>query len=113
MIKFDLYLCGPMTGLPDLNHPDFFAAAQALRDAGYTVFNPAENGLPKTAAWEEHMREDIRQLMDCRDVAWLPGWTSSEGACLEVHNAAALKMKLASVGDWIYLKTGKTEGGVA
>jgi hypothetical protein len=113
MIKFDLYLCGPMTGLPDLNHTAFNTAAQALRNAGYTVFNPVENGLPKTAAWEEHMRADIKHLMDCRDLAWLAGWTTSEGACLEVHNAQKLKMKLACVGNWIYLKTGKTEGGEA
>lgn len=103
-MKYDLYLCGPMTGLPLFNHPAFNAAAKALRDAGYTVFNPVENGLPSTAAWEEHMRADIKQLMDCRDLAWLPGWTTSEGACLEVHNAQKLKMKLASVNDWLLIR---------
>lgn len=36
------YLAGPMRGLPQLNFPAFFDAAQKLRDAGWFVFCPAE-----------------------------------------------------------------------
>jgi hypothetical protein len=37
-----IYLSGPMTGLPDYNHPAFRAEAKRLRALGYTVVNPAE-----------------------------------------------------------------------
>lgn len=78
-----IYLCGPMTGLPEFNFPAFHAAAQALRESGYTVFNPAENGLPVTAPWADHMRTDIKALMGCRAVATLDGTMGSKGATLE------------------------------
>ena len=92
-----------MTGLPDFNYPTFRAAAAALREAGYHVTNPAENGLPPTADRTDHLRLDIKHLMDCEAVATLPGWMGSEGAQLEVHNACALKMRVLSVAMWLAL----------
>ena len=99
MIK--LYLCGPMTGLPDHNYPAFLAAADQLRTAGFEVFNPAENGLSADAPWAEHMRVDIINLMTCQGVAMLPGTDTSRGAKLELHNALELGMPVASVGTWV------------
>lgn len=96
-----IYISGPMTGLPDFNYPAFHAAAQALREAGYTVFNPAENGLPPDGEWADHLRTDIKALMDCTEVATLPGWMGSDGATLEVHIARRLKMRVLSVETWI------------
>lgn len=103
-MKHHIYLCGPMTGLPDFNHPAFNAAAQALRESGYDVFNPVENGVPPSADWATHMRADIKALMDCRAVATLPGYTDSKGAGLEVKNARALGMPVASVNAWLLMK---------
>ena len=37
-----LYLAGPMSNLPEFNFPEFKRIAKALRQRGYTVFNPAE-----------------------------------------------------------------------
>lgn len=99
MIK--LYLCGPMTGLPDYNYPAFRDGANQLRTAGFEVFNPAENGLPADAPWAEHMRVDIINLMTCQGVAVLPGTDTSRGAKLELHNALELGMPVASVGTWV------------
>lgn len=85
-----VYVSGPMTGIPDLNRPAFRAAEQSLRDAGYEVVSPVDNGLSDDQPWAEHLRADIRLLMDCEAIAMLPGWERSRGATLEVHVARAL-----------------------
>lgn len=100
-----VYLAGPMTGLPQFNYPTFTATAQMLRRAGFTVLSPTENGLPPSAAWERHMRRDLRLLLDCQGVAVLPGWEASRGASLEVSVAKALSMPVRTVDEWM----GKTE----
>lgn len=89
-----VYLSGPMTGLKDFNKPVFFKAAEILRAAGLRVFNPAENGLPSSAPWNEHMRADIKALMDCHVIAMLPGWEASEGAGIELRLACDLGMRV-------------------
>lgn len=110
-----LYIAGPMSGLPNLNHPAFNAAAQALRDAGYDVVNPVDLNPPPPAnylqlsdaerrgLWRECMRRDITGLMTCDNVALLDDWTYSEGAAIEVTTAEALDMRPASVQAWLDL----------
>lgn len=96
-----LYISGPMTGLPGFNKPAFFAAEDALRAAGFDVVNPARNGLPDSAEWHEHMRADIKMLMDCDGVALLPGWERSSGARLEEHIGLRLGFKNHTLADWL------------
>ena len=96
-----IYISGPMTDVPDFNHPAFNLAAQALRTAGWAVFNPAENGMPDEAPWAEHMRVDIAQLMRCTHVATLDGWQNSRGATLEVHIATRLGLQVSSLQHWV------------
>ncbi len=87
-----IYIAGPMSGLPDLNFPAFHAAAAHLRSIGHEVVNPAELNTDPTAAWHACMRTDIRELVTCDAVAFLPGWLGSRGATLEHHIAMALGM---------------------
>jgi hypothetical protein len=86
-----LYLCGPMTGLPQLNFPAFNAEAERLRALGYDVINPAELAEPGTP-WAQCMRTDIRMLLMCDAIAMLPGWERSRGANLEWLIATELGM---------------------
>lgn len=72
-----IYLAGPMTGLPEYNHPAFNAEAARLRALGYHVENPAEN--PEQSSWEDYLRQAIRQMLTCDMVALLPGWEGSPG----------------------------------
>lgn len=90
-----------MTGLPEFNKPAFFAAEDALRAAGFDVINPARNGLPDSAEWHEHMRADIKMLMDCDGVALLPGWERSNGARLEEHIGCRLHFQNRPLADWL------------
>lgn len=85
-----IYLCGPMTGLPEFNYPAFNAEAARLRALGYEVENPAENQHPQGQDWAGYMRKAIAQMMTCQAIALLPGWASSKGAKLEEHIADQL-----------------------
>lgn len=92
-----VYLSGPMTGLPDNNFPAFHAVAQALREAGEDVVNPAEINPDASLSWEECMRADIKALCDCDAIYLLPGWEQSKGAHLELHVAHRLGLKVLTL----------------
>lgn len=89
-----IYLCGPMSGLPESNYPAFNREAARLRSLGYHVENPAENPEPPGREWSEYMRMAIAQLMTCDTVAMLEGWQNSRGANLEQRIAFALDMQI-------------------
>ena len=96
-----LYICGPMSSLPNLNFPAFHAEAGRLRALGYEVSNPAEINPDQTMGWEQCMRRDIPELVKCDGVVLLPGWERSRGATLEAHIAHSLGMRLVYPGEQI------------
>lgn len=85
-----IYLAGPMTGIAELNFPQFHRVTGKLRALGFRVVNPAEINVDPTAGWAQCMRADIPQLLECTAIAMLPGWETSRGAKLEHHIAMAL-----------------------
>ena len=89
-----VYISGPMTGLPELNFPAFHTAAKALRAMGFKVTNPAELNPDPKANWRACMRVDIKALCDCDGLVLLPGWEESDGAHLELHLAHRLGIKV-------------------
>lgn len=94
-----LYVAGPMSGLPEFNHPAFVRAALSLRAVGYRVENPAEN--PAQSTWADYMRLSLRQLSEVEGVAVLSGWQGSRGATLEVHVAHALMLPVHGIATWL------------
>lgn len=97
----DLYLSGPMSGCPEYNYPEFARVAGLLREAGYMVWSPHENGLPADAEWGQHMRADIAALMQCAAVATLDGYGKSRGALIEINLARDLGMPVEHYEDWL------------
>jgi hypothetical protein len=112
-----VYLAGPMRGYPNFNFPAFHQAAQMLRDAHYTVFNPAERdasefgNVNSATGSEEEFAEKVGMtrlelarncfLADttwiCKEadaIALLPGWEKSKGACAEKALAEALGLEV-------------------
>ena len=98
-----LYVCGPMTGLPDLNYPAFNRVALDLRAAGYGVTNPADKDVPTSEPWLVHMRADIKMMMDCDGLALLPGWDASRGANVEIQLAHGLGLPVHGLVAWLAL----------
>ena len=93
-----VYLCGPMTGIDESNHPAFNEAAEQLRAKGYAVFNPAESfggrtDLPR----ETYMAISVAALQACDYLALLPEWAWSGGAGCEFDVAQNLGKKTPTV----------------
>jgi hypothetical protein len=101
-MNINLYIAGPMTGMPDLNFPQFFKAEDQLKRAGYAVLNPADRaGRTEGMAWSWYLRRGIRDVTEADGIALLPGWEDSEGARLEVYVARKLRLALAPVDGWV------------
>lgn len=72
----------------------FAEAEERLRRLGMEPVNPFRNGLPEEAHWREHMRADIRLLLDCEYIYMLEGWELSKGAKLELDVASSCGIKV-------------------
>ncbi len=100
-----VYISGPISS-PDpekqaANLDEFHAAEAILIEYGWEVSNPARNGLPVSASWQEHMRADIRMLTECDTVAMLDGWEGSRGAQIEAKLAADLGLRVVPIGELV------------
>ena len=112
----NIYIAGPMTGIPHFNFPLFNATALFWRLNGHNVFNPAErdnerhgkdisagnaNGDPAQATKEhgfslrEALAADTQYIcLEADTICMLPGWENSAGARAEHALAACLKHKI-------------------
>ena len=97
-MKTRVYLCGPISNIPDGNRPAFYAAEQQLERLGYEVVNPHklcantvhEHVGTERELWLKCMKRDIPAMLSCDVVALLPTWQASKGATLERNLACAL-----------------------
>ena len=88
-----------MTGLPEYNHPAFFAAEAKLQMQGHFVVNPARNkvdhnGKTDEQIWQAYMRISVTQVAHVNAVFMLAGWEKSKGARLEYDIAKALGLEI-------------------
>lgn len=109
-----LYIVGPMTGLPEYNHPAFFEAEEKLREKGYLVANPASIVkhppylTDEDEVWRYCMRRAIPLLVESDQIACLPGWQDSRGSKLEVFIAQNLGMPTWDYRDGVLHEPGTT-----
>lgn len=89
--RMSVYVCGPVTGYSDLNRPLFEAAAEQLSEAGMDPVVP-HDFVPWDAAREEAMRLCLCVLCagGIDALAVLPGFSDSDGSCLEIAVAEAV-----------------------
>src|SRR2546422_1769531 len=103
-----IYLAGPMRGIPNLNREAFVPWARRLREAGFTVFSPAEReeDEPQTVDFlaEARVKGSPSRLAMSEELAWIcmeadavalmPGWEKSKGSIAEKAVAEALGLEV-------------------
>jgi len=90
-----IYISGKISGLPfDQVCAKFERAEKYLKDYGWQVVSPLTNGLPIDSAWQEHMKADIRLMLDCDAIYLLDNWVQSRGARIEFSLACDLGLEL-------------------
>lgn len=98
MRKEKVYISGKITGLPiDEAKDNFNNAENKLREKGYEVVNPFNNGLPEKSTWMEHMKADIKLLMECDLICLLSNWVDSKGAKIEFNIAKRMGYKVITL----------------
>lgn len=98
LLKKQIYIAGPMTGLPDFNFEAFNKAAKKFRTKGYKVWNPAEKDEERTLDrkaretgdtleavvqgfdFREAYLWDLDKIVNGDGVYFLKGWEASLGA---------------------------------
>lgn len=95
MSKKRIYISLPISGY-DLDERKETALAMEvkLRGRGYDVFNPFNNGLTDKASTYEHMKADIKALLDCDVIMFMYGWNRSAGCHTELCVAMACGMEI-------------------
>lgn len=95
MDKDKVYISGAIAHYDMAERKEAFSDAEMrLRGMGFNPVNPFKNGLPDEAHWREHMRADIRLLLDCEFIYMLQGWELSKGAKLELDVASSCGIKV-------------------
>ena len=98
--KIKIYISGQISGLPiEQAQKNFKDAELMLISKGFEVINPFElpehaailkNGESHNEQWIEHMKVDIKALMDCDSIYMLRYWGRSKGANIELNLAIEL-----------------------
>ena len=93
--KCKVYISLPISGY-DISERRNTAKAMEnkLRKLGYDVFNPLENGLPTYASTNQHMKADIKALLECDAVIFMQGFNHSAGCHTELAVAMAIGLEV-------------------
>ena len=89
MKKKKIYISGAISHHDlDERKTAFEITAAFCEACGFESVNPFDNGLPQPGDWREHMRVDIKMLLDCDAICMMDGWEASKGCKLE-HDVAS------------------------
>ncbi len=94
-----VFISGPMSGHYDYNKEAFAEAEKLLKDAGYSVFNPAWLKVDDDWNMDDIMAIDMAALSRCDAIYQLDGWRESKGATAEYYTAKWLKMDILTKDD--------------
>lgn len=112
--RINLYLAGPMTGLPEFNYPAFAEAEQRGTELGFEVHSPHKNfNEVKTLPYKTYIRADMAMLLKCDGIALLPGWEKSKGARFELHVAQLLDLAVYDATTFTPMKVNTVTTSIA
>jgi hypothetical protein len=89
------YIAGAISGLsvPNYTHR-FNKAKDEVAALGYQAVSPIELPHQHSQSWQDYMKEDLAELLQCSAVYVLANWQTSRGARVEVYMAKLLGLKL-------------------
>lgn len=93
-MKKKVFISGPMSGYDNFNREAFMEAEKKLKDAGYSVFNPAWLDFDETWDTASIMAIDMAALSRCDAIYQLDGWRESMGAKAEYRTAEWLGLDI-------------------
>ena len=89
------YISLPITGREIKNvKKDIERLKLALRNRGYNSISPFDRNVDFNATHEQHMREDIKLLLDCDAILMARDWERSVGCRVELNVALACGIKI-------------------
>jgi len=87
-MKDKIYISGKISGMEHSVACSIFNDAElSLIDKGFETVNPTKLKHDHDLSWENYMRTDLKEMMDCTHIFMLHNWEESKGAILE-HNLA-------------------------
>lgn len=96
-----VYLSGAITSLTESEYKKaFLTYEKELKQQGHFVVNPVTVGevlktkLKKEPSYEEYMKTDLKELLDCDAIFLIPGWQKSKGAKFEKEVATMAGLKI-------------------
>lgn len=93
--KKRIYIAGGIEGLDIEKRKQAFREVEMrLRDEGYVTKNPFDNGLPDDARRENHIRADLKMMLECDEIYMMRGWEWSKGASRERDVALECGLKI-------------------
>ncbi len=88
-----VYIAGKISG--DRNYKKKFAKTEKiLRKKGYSVMNPAQLVVYTDFTWFDYMLVSGAMQRRCEAVYFLPDWSQSKGAIIELKRAIASEQKI-------------------
>lgn len=89
------YISLPITGYDLAERRETAARIEArLQQLGFETVNPLSKDLPDDAPYSEHMKQDLKLLLDCDHIYPAKGWKDSGGCRLEVEVAMKCGLKM-------------------
>ena len=103
-----VYVSGPITGYENGNREAFVERVRLLTEAGYEAVNPHDcspdhpgectgRSIDRPHRYGCYLRGDLRVLLDCDAITFLPGWEASPGVRVERTVALGIGLHVVSL----------------
>jgi hypothetical protein len=92
-----IYISGKISGLEESVYTKNFKDAEVYLmtlNPQNEIINPLNIKPNGELTWENYMKADLKEMLDCDCIYMLKGWTLSKGAIIEHNLAYELKLEI-------------------